>query len=86
MILPQPCTVPTFFLATNSIGDRQCRSLTRSLLESIAPGKALTEKSVGNSEAEGEPCGVMYTEDKAVGAVIYPTADRLKDIQVGIQL
>jgi len=68
-----PCSVTKEFNAA--------RALAKGLLGELAPGVALTEKPVGGSADEGEPCAVIYAEDKSVGAVVFPTAQRLKDIE-----
>ena len=52
------------------------------MLAKLAPGAEAVGKDVGEAGTEGEPCRLLYTRDKSVGAIIYPTAERLKDIEV----
>ena len=59
-----------------------CADLASSLVEMLAPGAPLVYKDIGvSANGMGEPCRIYYTEQKTVGAIVFPTADRLKDIQ-----
>jgi hypothetical protein len=59
-------------------------SLTKSLLQRVL-GDAnanINAKRLDDGGVEGEPCAVMYPSDtKSIAAVVFPTAERLQQIQ-----
>lgn len=73
-----PCSLQKEF-------DTAC-ALAEALLAKLAPGAEAVGKDVGEAGTEGEPCRLLYTRDKSVGAIIYPTAERLKDIEGAVAM
>ncbi|KAL4421315.1 hypothetical protein ABPG75_010606 [Micractinium tetrahymenae] len=70
-----PCSLQKEF-------DTAC-ALTRSLLQRLLGAEVeLKAKRIDDGGVEGEPCAVLYPEDRSIAAVVFPTADRLKQIQV----
>ncbi|KAI3423940.1 hypothetical protein D9Q98_009774 [Chlorella vulgaris] len=56
--------------------------LAKSLLQRLlGQGTAISAKRIDEGGVEGEPCGVLFPEDRSIIAVVFPTADRLKQLQ-----
>lgn len=69
-----PCSLQKEF-------DTAC-ALTRSLLQRLLGGGLdIKARRIDDGGVEGEPCAVLYPEDRSIAAVVFPTADRLKQIQ-----
>lgn len=69
-----PCSLQKEF-------DTAC-ALARSLLQRLlGDGRDVKAKRIDDGGVEGEPCAVLYPEDRSIAAVVFPTADRLKQIQ-----
>ncbi|PSC76084.1 Conserved oligomeric Golgi complex subunit 6 [Micractinium conductrix] len=72
--LDYPCSLQKEF-------DTVC-ALTKSLMQRLmAPGTEILAKRIDDGGVEGEPSGVLYPADKSFLAVVFPTADRLKELQ-----
>lgn len=59
-------------------------SLTSSILQRVIGSNdvEITVKRIDDGGVEGEPCAVLYpAESKSIAAVVYPTAERMKQIQ-----
>lgn len=68
-----PCNLKTEF--------ESCCSLTRAILEGVTGKQDFMSKRLDDGGVEGEPCAAIYPESKDFVAVVYPTADRLKDLR-----
>lgn len=61
-----------------------CCTLTVALIQRVIGGssKIIISRRLDEGGVEGEPCAVLYPEtSKEIVAVVYPTAERLKQIQ-----
>ncbi|KAI7838107.1 hypothetical protein COHA_008115 [Chlorella ohadii] len=69
-----PCSLQKEF-------DTAC-ALTKGLLQRLlGAGTNINAKRIDDGGVEGEPCAVLFPDDKSFLAVVFPTADRLKQLQ-----
>lgn len=72
--LDYPCSLQKEF-------DTVC-ALTKSLMQRLLGAETqIKAKRIDEGGVEGEPCGVLFDEAKSFLAVVYPTSDRLKQLQ-----
>lgn len=77
------------FLATDAVDYpcslqrefESCCSLVTAILEGVTGQKEFSSKRLDEGGVEGEPCAVLYTPAKDFAAVVFPTSDKLKDLQ-----
>lgn len=75
-----PCSLQKEFDVTVSLTSTLLQRLSSS--SSSSSGVKVAVKRIDDGGVEGEPCAIVYPEDsKDIVAVVFPTSDRLKQIQ-----
>lgn len=77
------------FLATDAVDYpcslqrefESCCSLVTAILEGVTGQKEFLSKRLDEGGVEGEPCAVLYPASKDFAAVVFPTSDKLGDLQ-----